>query len=266
MRGTLVMGVLNITPDSFYDGGRWADAPRAIEHARTLAADGAGVIDAGAESSRPGAEPVGLDEELRRLEPLLERAGDLGAPLSIDTYRAETARRAIEAGAVMVNDITALRGDPDMGAVVAETGVQCILMHMLGRPQTMQDRPRYDDVVEDICGFFGKRIEYALAEGIREDQLWLDPGFGFGKTVEDNLALLRRMREFKRFSLPILIGPSNKSTIGKVLDAGIDERGAGTAATVAASIVNGADAVRVHDVREMARVVRMTDAIIGKGR
>jgi len=255
------MGVMNVTPDSFFDGGRLGCPEAARAHAEALVAAGADWLDLGAESSRPGAAEVGLDEELRRLMPALEVALGAGAPVSVDTYRAETARRALAAGAQMVNDITALRGDTAMAEVIAASGAPCVLMHMQGTPGTMQIAPRYQDIVDDISAFFEERLQFALAAGIREEQIWLDPGFGFGKTVAHNLELLRRLREFRRFGRPVLIGTSNKSTIGAVLDLPVGERQEGTAATVAVAIWNGADAIRVHDVAAMARVARMTDAI-----
>lgn len=262
---TLIMGILNVTPDSFSDGGRHFAPEAAAAHAGAMARDGADWIDVGAESSRPSAAPIGLDEELRRLLPVLERLQGGPCPVSVDTYRAETARRALALGASMVNDITALRGDPEMAGVVAESGCFCVLMHMAGSPVTMQDRPQYNDVVDDLCAFFGERIEAAVRAGIREDRIWLDPGFAFGKTVEHNLEILRRLRAFRRFGRPLLLGVSNKSTIGAVLDLPVNERMEGTAAAVAVGIMNGADAVRVHDVRALARVARMCDAILRGG-
>lgn len=257
------MGVMNITPDSFFDGGRIPDAGAAAARARQLVEDGATLIDVGGESSRPGAEPVGLETEWARVGAVLEPVLAAGVPVSVDTWRAETARRALAFGASMINDITALRGDPAMAEVVAGAGCACVLMHMRGTPQTMQDAPRYDDVVDDICAFFEERMAAALRAGVREDRVWLDPGFGFGKTVEHNLALLNRLDAFRRFGRPLLVGTSNKSTIGAVLELPVDQRTEGTAATVAAAILRGADAVRVHDVRAMARVARMTEAILG---
>lgn len=265
---TLVMGVLNVTPDSFYAPSRVLDPETARERARTMIEDGADILDVGAESSRPGSSPVSLEEELDRLLPILEVlvAETLRVPatISVDTYRAETARRAVALGAGMINDITALRGDAEMAGVIAGAKVECVLMHMLGEPRTMQAHPRYNDVVDDICRFFEERLSYAVKQGIAEDRIWLDPGFGFGKTQGHNLTILRRLGEFKRFGRPVLIGTSNKSTIGKVLGLPEDERAEGTAATVAIAVANGADAVRVHDVRAMTRVVRMADAITGK--
>ncbi len=263
---TLLMGVVNVTPDSFYDGGQYATVEAAETHARQLANDGADILDIGGESTRPGAPPITLDEEWARLEPVLGRVLSLEVPVSVDTYRAETARRATRLGAAMINDITALRGDPGMAEAVAESGCSVVLMHMLGTPQTMQKDPKYKDVVDDLCAFFEERIAFALERGIRREALWLDPGFGFGKTVEHNLTLLRRLRAFRQFGLPLLIGTSNKSTIGAVLGgAPVHERTEGTAATVAIAIHNGADAVRVHDVKTMKRVALMSDAIIGRG-
>lgn len=262
---TLIMGILNVTPDSFCDGGRIRGPEQAYDVAVCMCRDGADWIDVGGESSRPGAAPVGLDEELRRVLPVVEALRGLPAPVSVDTYRAETARRALAAGAALINDITALRGDPEMASVIAESACECVLMHMRGDPMTMQHEPKYNDVVDDICAFFEERLEAAAAAGIREERIWLDPGFGFGKTVAHNLELLRRLREFERFGRPVLIGVSNKSTIGKVLDVPANDRLEGTAAAVAVAIMNGADGVRVHDVRAMARVARMTGAILSGG-
>lgn len=259
---TLVMGVLNVTPDSFCDGGRFDFPERAVERAIEMTAEGVDLIDVGGESSRPGAAPIDPEEERARVEPVLRHMAQRGLTFSIDTYHAETARAALEFGARMVNDITALRGDPAMADVIAGAGCSCVLMHMLGTPKTMQSDPRYNDVVDDICAFFEERMAYAIRSGIAERAIWLDPGFGFGKTVEHNLELLRRLDEFKRLGRPLLIGTSNKSTIGAVLGLPVDERTEGTAATVAVAILKGADMVRVHDVKRMVRVARMTDAII----
>lgn len=236
----------------------------AVERAAAMVSEGADILDVGGESSRPGAEPIGLDEELARVTPVLEALRGRGYRISVDTVRAETAREAIRLGATMINDISALRGDPEMAGVVADAGVECVLMHMQGTPQTMQDAPHYEDVVEDICRFFEERLEFARKSGISENKVWLDPGFGFGKTVRHNLMVLRRLDEFKRFGRPVLVGTSNKSTIGRVLNVPLEDRLEGTAATVAIAILKGADAVRVHDVRAMARVARMCDAVAGR--
>lgn len=259
---TLIMGVLNITPDSFYGPSRVPEPQAALDRAREMVRDGADILDIGGESSRPGSDPVSQDDEVRRIEPVFEALQGQGFRLSIDTYHAETARRALALGATMVNDISGLRGDPGMAGVVAESGCECVIMHMQGDPKSMQSAPQYVDVIEDICRFFAERLEFACKAGITENRIWLDPGFGFGKNVGHNLTILRRLAEFKRFGRPVLVGTSNKSTIGAVLDVAPEERGEGTAATVALAIANGADAVRVHDVRAMARVARMSDAIL----
>jgi dihydropteroate synthase len=259
------MGVLNVTPDSFFGPSRVSGAAEALVRGREMAAEGADVLDVGGESSRPGSSPVTQEVERARVLPVLEALSGHGLRVSIDTYRAETARRALALGASMVNDITALRGDPAMADVVAESGVECVLMHMQGEPKTMQSRPKYSDVVAEICAFFEERLEFACKAGITEGRIWLDPGFGFGKTVGHNLEVLRRLAEFKRFGRPLLVGTSNKSAIGAVLgDAPADDRFEGTAATVAIAVMNGADMVRVHDVRAMARVARMCDAVMGR--
>lgn len=259
---TLIMGIVNVTPDSFFDGGEVSDAKTALARAEQLLHDGADILDIGGESSRPGAAPVPADEEWKRVGPALEAIRPLGRRVSIDTYHAETARKAISRGATIVNDISALRRDPEMAAVVADAHCECVLMHMLGEPRTMQEAPRYADVIDDLCGFFEERLNYAVRSGIAEEAVWLDPGFGFGKTPEHNLTILRRLGEFRRFGRPILIGTSNKATIGAVLDVPVHDRMEGTAATVALAIANGADCVRVHDVKAMARVARMTDAVV----
>ncbi|MCP4645944.1 MAG: dihydropteroate synthase [bacterium] len=262
---TLVMGVLNVTPDSFFDGGRLLLPEVAVAHARTLIEDGADILDIGGESSRPGADPISPETERERVIPVIEALAGSGVPISVDTYHADTARACLDSGAAMVNDISALRGDPAMASAIGEAGCGCVLMHMQGTPGTMQRDPQYDDVVSDICAFFEERLQFATAEGIREDSIWLDPGFGFGKAVEHNLVMLQRLHEFRRFGRPVLIGTSNKSTIGHVLGLPVEERGEGTAATVAIAIRNGADAVRVHDVKTMTRVARMSDAIVRRG-
>lgn len=257
----LIMGIVNLTPDSFYDGGRLADVASARDHALSLVADGADILDLGAESSRPGAAPVTAVEEQARLLPVLEALSECPVPISVDTYHAETARAALARGAAMINDISALRHDPAMAGVIAESGCPCVLMHMQGTPRNMQRDPRYGNVVDEICAFFEERLAAAEAAGIAREQIWLDPGFGFGKTVAHNLTLLKELAAFRRFGLPVLIGTSNKSTIGAVLGTEVHDRREGTAATVAVSIVAGAHCVRVHDVKAMGRVVRMTEAI-----
>lgn len=278
MTATQIMGVLNVTPDSFYAPSRVGLGPSRVglrpsrtesedsvhDCARSMLEAGAHILDIGGESSRPGSKPVGLEEELSRVLPALEAVRALDAHVSIDTYRAETARQALGLGASIVNDITAFRGDPEMAGVVADSDAECILMHMQGTPETMQQSPEYDDVMDTLRAFFEERIGYCLDAGVAQDRIWIDPGFGFGKTVHHNLTILNRLAELKAFGCRILVGTSNKSTIGAVLDSEVDDRLEGTAATVAISIQNGADAIRVHDVRAMARVARMTDAILGR--
>ncbi|MBX7256476.1 MAG: dihydropteroate synthase [Candidatus Hydrogenedentes bacterium] len=259
------MGVVNVTPDSFFDGGLHDTEDDAVRYAGDLVRDGADILDVGGESSRPGAAPVKAEEEQRRVLPVIERIKRFGMPVSVDTYKADTARKAIRSGATLVNDITAFRGDPEMVEVVAEADCTYIMMHMQGTPETMQLQPKYVDVIDDICAFFEERMNFAVKRGVRLERIWLDPGFGFGKTVSQNLELLRRLGEFRGFGRPILIGTSNKSTIGRVLNLGAEERTEGTAATVVMGIANGADVVRVHDVKRMARVAKMTDAILGRG-
>ena len=265
-RRTVVMGILNVTPDSFSDGGLYDSVSASVARADEMIEHGADIVDIGAESSRPGAEAVGPDEELKRLLPVLEqwqRRPDTA--ISVDTCKAEVARRALAVGCTMVNDITALRGDEKMVEVVAEAGCQVVLMHMLGTPRTMQENPTYASVVDDILAFFEERVRFATSCGVCEDSIVLDPGIGFGKTVEHNLEILRCLGKFRTLGCPLLVGTSRKSFIGTVLDLPVDDRLEGTAASVAVSIMNGADAVRVHDVKPMARVARMTDAIIGRG-
>lgn len=256
------MGVINATPDSFSPQGRFLDPLQAKAHAAHLVAAGAHIIDVGGESSRPGARPVPAHEEQRRVLPVIEALSGLDVALSVDTYRGDTARMALEAGASMVNDITAFRQDPSLVEVIAQAGCEYILMHMADTPETMQDAPHYNDVVDEIADFFEERLSFATHHGVKEDQIWLDPGFGFGKTVEHNLTILRRLGEFKRFGRPILIGTSDKSTIGNVLNVPVGERLEGTAATVAIAIRHGAHCIRVHDVKAMGRVAKMTDAIM----
>lgn len=261
---TVVMGVLNVTPDSFYDGGRYAERESAVRRALQMVEEGADIIDIGGESTRPGSQPVSEEEELRRVLPVIEAVrARVDVPISIDTTKSRVAQRALQAGACMVNDISGLGFDPRMAEVVAQAGALCCLMHIQGTPQTMQKNPHYDDVVHDISAYFAERLALAERAGIPRQNIWLDPGIGFGKTVEHNLQILRRLREFTVFGLPILIGTSRKSFIGKVLgDLPPEDRLEGTAATVAVAILNGANAVRVHDVQAMVRVARMVDAVL----
>ena len=261
---TLVMGVLNITPDSFSDGGLFMDPAAAAARAVQMAEEGADIIDIGGESSRPGAERLPLAEELTRVLPVIQTvAAAIPNPISIDTYKSEAARRAIDAGAAMVNDISALTFDPEMAGVVAERAVPVCLMHMKGEPKSMQQNPVYSDVAAEVGQWLAKRAAAAEAAGIERKNILLDPGFGFGKLPAHNLELLRRLREVVDLGYPVVSGWSRKSTIGKVLGGlPAEDRSEGTAATVALSIAYGAAVVRVHDVKEMARVARMTDAVV----
>lgn len=259
---TLLMGILNITPDSFSDGGLFLKTDEAVRRAEALAEEGADLVDIGGESSRPGADPVPAEEEIRRVVPVIEHlAKRLTIPISIDTVKAEVARRALAAGARIVNDISALHFDPEMTPLVAREGVPVVLMHMQGTPKTMQVHPVYTDVIHEIRDFFESRIQWAERSGIPRDRIVLDPGIGFGKTTEHNLEILSRLGEFGTFGQPLLIGPSRKSFIGQVLGMSVEERIEGTAAAVAVGVLNGASIIRVHDVKAMGRVVRMVEAM-----
>jgi dihydropteroate synthase len=243
------MGVLNVTPDSFSDGGLYLEPDAAVARAREMVGEGADLIDVGGESTRPGAAPVGVDEELRRVVPVLERLGDgQGVRISIDTSKARVANAAIAVGASFVNDVTALRGDPAMAGTVAAGGAELCLVHMLGEPRTMQEDPRYDDVVSDVKGFLEERLAFAVDEGIAEERTWLDPGIGFGKTLEHNLELLRRLDELVAIGRPLVVGVSRKRFIGALTDRAEDERLAGSLAAAVIAAVRGASMVRVHDV------------------
>ena len=254
------MGVVNVTPDSFSDGGRWLDPEKAIAHAHRLVADGAGILDIGGESTRPGANPVAADEQLRRIVPVFEGLQGVEARLSIDTTKASVARAAIEAGADIVNDVTALRDDPDLAGLCAERGVNVCLMHMLGEPRTMQDDPHYDDVVDDVKAFLVERLAHAVAAGIAEDRVWLDPGIGFGKTVDHNLALLGRLDELVAIGRPIVVGTSRKGFIGRISGEEIEGRVPGTIATNVIALGNGAEVFRVHDVAAVAQALDVAAA------
>jgi len=260
-RRTYLMGVLNVTPDSFSDGGDWMDPVRALRHARSMVRQGADVIDVGGESTRPGARAVRADEELRRVVPVIEALAAEKILVSVDTSKAAVARAAFRAGAKILNDVTALRGDRAMGRAAADAGVAAILMHMKGTPRTMQRNPAYGDVVKEIIGFFRKILTNAWSAGIERDKIILDPGIGFGKLPEHNLEILRRLDEFRALGRPLAIGTSRKGFIGRALGRRVDDRVSGTAATVAAAILRGVDVVRVHDVREMSDVARMTDLL-----
>ena len=261
LQKTFVMGILNVTPDSFSDGGLYLDKQRAVERAHQMIKDGADIIDIGGLSTRPGSEPVSVREELRRTVPVIEAlSGEIDVPISIDTYRSEVAVEAIRAGASMVNDISGLRFDPEMPAVVSEAGVPVVLMHIRGTPGDMQKDPTYEALIPEIMDYLRESIKMAEDSGIKD--IIVDPGIGFGKTFDHNLEIINNLVEFTMLGRPVLVGPSRKAFIGEVLGgAPPAERIEGTAAVVAASVLNGANIVRVHDVKEMARVVRVADAI-----
>jgi dihydropteroate synthase len=258
-----VMGVVNVTPDSFFDGGVNETAENAAAAARRRVEEGAAIVDVGGESTRPGSEGVGLEEELGRVVPVLEAVGG-EIPVSIDTAKAEVARRALELGVEMVNDVTALRGDPALTAVVAESGAYVCLMHMQGEPRTMQVAPRYDDVVSDVAAFLEERLRAAVSGGIAEERICLDPGIGFGKTVEQNFELVRRLDELTALGRPVLVGFSRKSSLGRVL--GDSEAKTGPlSASLAAAVTayeRGATILRVHDVRETVEALTVAQAVV----
>lgn len=260
---TLVMGVLNVTPDSFSDGGLYLERERAVAHGLELAEAGADIIDIGGESSRPGADPVPVEEELQRVLPVIEgirKESDI--MISIDTYKAQVAEAALAAGAGMVNDISALRFDEKMSDVLVKYDVPIVLMHMQGAPRTMQENPQYDDVVSEIIKFLQERIAAAVTAGISKRRLIIDPGIGFGKLLQHNLEILRRLDEFKALERPLLIGPSRKSFIGQLTGAAVEERLPGTIASIVLGIAKGAEIVRVHDVQAARQAVQVADAII----
>jgi dihydropteroate synthase len=258
-----LMGVVNVTPDSFSDGGLYLEPEAAIAHGDQLARDGADILDVGGESTRPGAEEVEAEEELARTQPVVADLAGLGHLVSIDTSKLAVAEAALDAGATIVNDVTALRGAPDIAALCADREASLILMHMQGRPRTMQDDPRYDDVVDDVRAFLAERIEAAVAAGVAEERIWVDPGIGFGKTLEHNLELLRRLGELRGLGHTLVVGTSRKSFIGKVDGSEADDRIGGTIASSILAAAEGADVLRVHDVAEVAQAARVAAAILG---
>jgi dihydropteroate synthase len=259
---TRLMGILNVTPDSFSDGGLYLDAGAAVAHGREMAAEGADLIDVGGESTRPRAPEVPAEEELRRTEPVVEGLCAAGIAVSIDTSKAAVAQAALDAGASMVNDVTALRGDPELARLCAERGCEVVLMHMQGTPRTMQADPTYDDVVDDVRAFLAGRIEEAVSAGVAEDRIWIDPGIGFGKTVEHNAELLRRLGELRDLGRPIVIGTSRKSFLGKLTGREVGDRIGGSIASSVLAMRAGAELLRVHDVRETAQAVKVAEAIL----
>jgi dihydropteroate synthase len=261
--GTLIMGVVNVTPDSFSDGGRWFDTKAAIEQGLRLAAEGAHILDIGGESTRPGSDGVSADDEMARVLPVIEalKAG-CDAVLSIDTSKADVARAAMAAGAHIINDVTALDGDPEMAGVAAATKAGLILMHMKGVPRTMQKEPRYDNVVAEVKAFLGEHASKAMAAGIERAHIVVDPGIGFGKTKDHNLACIRNLAAFKELGFPVLLGASNKNFIGLITGRPVDQRLWGTMGAHLAGAVLGADIVRVHEVAPLREALAVSDAIM----
>ena len=256
---TLIIGILNVTPDSFYDGKLFFNPDKAIEHAKQMVKDGADIIDIGGESSRPGSEPVSEDEELRRVSQIIKKLKDeIKVPISIDTYKPKVAEECIKLGASIINDINGLRNE-EMIKVAAKYKVPVIIMHMKGNPKTMQKNPEYEDVVKEIKQFLAQQIKKAKKAGIND--IIIDPGIGFGKTTEHNLEILKNLNKFKELNCPILVGPSRKSFIGNITGLPVNERLEGTIAAISIAIMNGANIVRVHDVKECKRAVMVADAI-----
>jgi dihydropteroate synthase len=257
------MGILNVTPDSFSDGGRYLSVENAIAHGLELVEEGAAILDIGGESTRPGATGVGVEEERRRVLPVIEglRAAGTSARISIDTSKAAVAADALAAGATLVNDVTALRGDPELAAVCARAGAEVCLMHMLGEPRTMQQDPRYGDVVDEVKAFLAERVEFAVAAGIAEDRLLLDPGIGFGKTLAHNLELLARLHEIVELGRPVLVGTSRKSFLGRITGRGVEDRVAATVGSCVIAYVEGARLFRVHDVSPVRDALAVAAAV-----
>ena len=261
-RKTLVMGVLNVTPDSFSDGGLFLDPGRAVEHGLEMARDGAHIIDVGGESTRPYAEKLSSTEEIDRVIPVIQAlTRELSIPISIDTIKSQVAMEAMDAGASIINDISALHFDPEMGAFAAKAEVPIILMHMKGNPENMQDNPVYDDVVGEVLDFLKHSMDRYIALGIRKDLIVVDPGIGFGKTFSHNLEILRSLDRFRALERPILVGSSNKAFIGHILGRKPHERDTGSMAAAAASVMNGAHIIRVHNVKKAVETVKIIDAI-----
>ena len=259
---TGIMGIINVTPDSFSDGGKYANVEAAVMRAKQMVADGADIIDIGGESSRPGAEPITANEECRRVIPVVQAlAEQFQIPISVDTYKAKVAREALSAGACVINDITALHGDPNMCQIIADAQAGVILMHMQGVPATMQKAPTYQNVVAEVHAWLTEVASQAVDRGIDSSRIMIDPGIGFGKTFDHNLEILRHLTQFRGIGYPMLVGVSRKKFIGRILDLPVHQREEGTAATVAWSIINGANVVRVHDVAKMKQVAQVIDTI-----
>ena len=259
---TGIMGIINVTPDSFSDGGKYANVEAAVMRAKQMVADGADIIDIGGESSRPGAEPITANEECRRVIPVIQAlAEQFQIPISVDTYKAKVAREALSAGACVINDITALHGDPNMCQIIADAQAGVILMHMQGVPATMQKAPTYQNVVAEVHAWLTEVASQAVDRGIDSSRIMIDPGIGFGKTFDHNLEILRHLMQFRGIGYPMLVGVSRKKFIGRILDLPVHQREEGTAAAVAWSIINGANVVRVHDVAKMKQVAQVIDTI-----
>jgi dihydropteroate synthase len=259
---THVMGVLNVTPDSFSDGGQYLESNTAIERGFTMAREGADIIDVGGESTRPYSRKITISEELDRVVPVIEGLRkELAIPISIDTCKGEVAQEALRVGASMINDISALRFDPDMASIAAEAGVPVILMHMKGMPENMQKNPTYGDLIPEIFDFLEDAIERSVSAGIKRDLIIVDPGIGFGKTFDHNLKIIKELSRFEALERPVLLGTSNKAFIGHILGKEVSERDTGTMATIAYGVINGANIVRVHNVRKAVETVRMIEAI-----
>ncbi len=257
------MGILNVTPDSFFDGGRHSDTEQAFNHAMSLISDGADIIDVGGESTRPNADPVHMDEELKRVIPVIEKIrANSDVLISIDTYKSDVARQACLSGADIINDISGLTFDPRMAGVAASADASIIIMHIKGTPKSMQKDPSYHDVISEISDFFEKQMKVAEDAGVGGDKIILDPGIGFGKRVEDNLKILKSLRDFKKFNKPLLVGASMKSFIGHVTGAPVEDRSEGSLASNVVSMMNGADILRVHDVKQTVQASRLVRAIM----
>jgi dihydropteroate synthase len=256
------MGIVNVTPDSFSDGGLFFAPERAIAHGRQLVADGADLLDIGGESTRPGARAVSAEEELARVAPVLSGLEGVEAAISIDTSKVAVAEAALDAGAEVVNDVTALRLEPALAGLCAARGCVVVLMHMQGTPRTMQENPTYDDVVDDVRSFLAERIEFAVSEGISEECIWIDPGIGFGKTARHNVELLRRLVELRELGRPVVVGTSRKRFIGSLTGREVDDRLGGTIASNVLALRGGADVLRVHDVAEVAQAVRVAQTVL----
>jgi dihydropteroate synthase len=262
METARIMGIVNVTPDSFSDGGEFLKPDKAIAHGRELIEQGADLLDVGGESTRPGAKGVDGEEELRRVRPVVEALRGDGHTVSIDTSKVAVAEAALDAGATLVNDVTALRAEPELAGLCAERGCEVVLMHMLGDPRTMQESPSYGDVVDDVKAFLAERVEFAVSEGIDEERIWVDPGIGFGKNVEHNLELHRRLGELTELDRPIAFGSSRKSFIGKLTGAPVEKRLGGSIASNVIAYANGARMLRVHDVGPVRQALTVAEAIL----